>query len=117
MAKRLPFGGEAGKWEFPGGKVEKGEDPRDALSRELNEELGIEASVGRVLDVVSEVNGEQHLVLIYFQAEIASGEPAPLQCEAIQWLFPEEIDYQNKPPADERLWQTLKLSLKRRKIP
>lgn len=110
MAKRLPYGSEAGKWEFPGGKVELGEDPRSCLERELKEELGITVAVDRVLDVVSEVNHEQHLVLIYFHCRVRNGEPAPLQCQEIKWAMPEEIDNLDKSPADERFWKTIKTS-------
>jgi mutator protein MutT len=111
MAKRLPFGREANKWEFPGGKVELGEDPRSCLERELKEELGILVTVDRVLDVVSEVNNDQHLVLIYFHSRIRDGEPAPLQCQEVKWINPEEIDMLDKSPADERFWKTIQTSL------
>jgi mutator protein MutT len=110
MAKRLPLGNEPNKWEFPGGKVEPGEDPRSCLERELKEELGIAVSVDRVLDVVSEVNHEQHLVLIYFHCRIRDGEPVPLQCQEAKWLNPEDIDGLDKAPADERFWKTIKSS-------
>lgn len=110
MAKRLPFGNEANKWEFPGGKVEPGEDPRSCLERELKEELGIAVTVDRVLEVVSEANHEQHLVLIYFHCRVRNGQPAPLQCQEVKWVNPEEIDILDKSPADERFWDTIKTS-------
>jgi 8-oxo-dGTP diphosphatase len=107
MTQRLPQGNEANKWEFPGGKVELGEDPRSGLERELNEELGISVAVDKVLDVVSQVNGEQHLVIIYFHCRIHSGEPAPLQCQRVQWVGPEGIDKLDKLAADERFWKSI----------
>ncbi len=111
MTKRLPFGSEAGKWEFPGGKVEPGEDPRHCLKRELREELGINVEVGKALDIVSEVGNEAQLILIYFLCQIISGEPAPLQCQEVKWLHSQEINFLEKPAADERFWKTLMLSV------
>lgn len=109
-AKRLPLGNNANQWEFPGGKMELGEDPRSCLERELKEELGITVDVHRVLDVVSEVNQEQQLVIIYFHCRIRAGEPAPLQCQEVKWTGPEEIDRLDKSPADERFWKSIKTS-------
>jgi mutator protein MutT len=108
MAKRLPFGNEAGKWEFPGGKVEPGEDLRFCLKRELKEELGITVEAGKVLDIVSEVKEETQLVLVYFLCQIMSGTPVPLQCQEVGWLYPEEINFLEKPAADERFWKALR---------
>lgn len=111
MAQRST-GEEAGKWEFPGGKVEPGEDPRAGLKRELQEELGIDAEVGRVLEVVSVVQRDRHLVLIYFQATIGKGEPEPLQCSQVNWFCYEDAEQLDKPPADRLFWESfLKRSL------
>lgn len=110
MAKRLPVGDAANKWEFPGGKVEPGEDPRSCLERELKEELGVTVIVDKVLDVVSGVTGDQQLVIIYFHCRIRAGEPAPLQCQEIQWTSPEAIDNLDKSPVDERFWKLIQTS-------
>jgi 8-oxo-dGTP diphosphatase len=106
MARRS-HGDEAGKWEFPGGKVEPGEDPRDCLRRELREELGVQAEVGQVLEVVSTPQNDRHLVLLYFKCVIVEGKPEPLQCREIKWINRKEIGLLDKPPADRLFWESL----------
>ena len=98
-------GEEAGKWEFPGGKVEPGEDPRACLRRELREELGIDAEVGRVLEVVSALQNGRHLVLLYFKCAILEGKPEPLQCRQIRWVPRKDVGLLDKPPADRMFWE------------
>lgn len=98
MAQRRPQDSEGGKWEFPGGKIEWGEEPRQSLCRELQEELGIRAEVGPLLDVISEVKGNMHLILLYFACRIIEGEPKPIECQAVSWWAPDDIDGLAKPP-------------------
>ena len=79
-----------GLWEFPGGKVERGEDPRAAIVREVREELACEIAV------VDHLDGEQPIkdgyTLRVAVAELISGEPVPHEHDAIRWLGPEELD-------------------------
>ena len=111
MAQR-PEGDEAGKWEFPGGKIEPGEDPRACLRRELQEELGIDIKVGQVLEVVSVPQNNRHLILIYFKCAIVAGNPEPLQCRQIRWFHQKEVGLLDKPPADRIFWESFKNELK-----
>jgi 8-oxo-dGTP diphosphatase len=104
IAQRLPQGPEAGKWEFPGGKVELAEDPRSCLQRELHEELGIEVAVDEVLEVISSVKEQRHLVLIYFRCRIIRGETEAIECQKVTWLTPEQIDPLEKPESDKIFW-------------
>lgn len=103
MARRSS-GDDAGRWEFPGGKVEPGEDPRACLKRELKEELGIEAEIGQALEVISVPQKDRHLVLIYFKCAIIKGKPEPLQCMQVGWFRREEAELLEKPQADRLFW-------------
>lgn len=82
----------AGGWEFPGGKVEPGEDPAAAVVREVAEELGCAIAVARMLD--GEVTIREGLVLRVALATLAGGEPGPREAEhdAVRWLGPEELE-------------------------
>jgi 8-oxo-dGTP diphosphatase len=108
MAKRLPKGPEGGKWEFPGGKIEPGEDPRRCMQRELQEELGIEVEVGAVLDVVSTIKGLRHIIIIYFECRIGGGELTAIECQDFRWVLPAEIDELDKPESDTKFWSAWK---------
>jgi 8-oxo-dGTP diphosphatase len=79
-------GRHAHKWEFPGGKVEPGEEPRDALARELREELAIEARIGEELHRTETRYGKGPVIrLKFFRVTDFSGEPENLQFERIEW--------------------------------
>jgi 8-oxo-dGTP diphosphatase len=110
LARRPEGGSEAGKWEFPGGKVRPGEEPCACLARELHEELGIETAIGPVLDLVSVLQSDRQLILVYLEAEITHGTPEPLECQAAGWFSPEEIEHLEKPEADQKFWEALKKS-------
>ena len=74
------------KWEFPGGKVEAGEDPRAALERELREELGIEARIGELMDAYDVQYPDGPLTrLLFHRVTEFSGEPRNLDFEQIAW--------------------------------
>jgi mutator protein MutT len=80
------------KWEFPGGKVEPGEDPRAALERELREELGVEARAGQMLDQYEVRYGDgPPTELHFYRVTEFSGEPRNLDFEQIVWERPERL--------------------------
>jgi len=80
------------KWEFPGGKVEDGEQPAEALARELKEELGIAATVGRELQRYPyQYTGRGPIELFFFEVSGFEGEPRNLDFESICWVQPTEL--------------------------
>ena len=91
LCQRRPEVHNGLKWEFPGGKLEAGESPEAALARELQEELGIEAAVGRVRDVVYYRYPDRDVLVLFYACRVLSGEPRTLDCNAIAWALPEEM--------------------------
>lgn len=92
----------AGAWELPGGKVEPDEDPRDAVARELREELGVEITVGDILDVTFHRYPEKSVLLLFYEATLAEGSPEPraLDVADLRWAAREDLRDEVFPPAD-----------------
>ena len=100
----------AGFWEFPGGKQEGDETLEACLRREVREELGIEIKVqGHLLSVNHEY--QQKIVsLHFFRCRLVDGEPEPLQCEELRWVYPGELDLYRFPPPDKNIIDLMKNS-------
>jgi 8-oxo-dGTP diphosphatase len=102
VTQRMPGSHLAGAWEFPGGKVEPDEDPRDALVRELREELGVEVEVGAILDVAFHRYPGKSVLILFYAAQRRPDSPAPavIDVAALQWRTGAELADQDFPPAD-----------------
>src|SRR5579883_559108 len=87
-------------WEFPGGKMEPGESPEEALKRELREELGIDAEVGRIEEVIFHRYPEFDLLMLVYWCSPGSQDPRALDVEAIAWASPAELGERPLLPAD-----------------
>lgn len=87
-------------WEFPGGKIEPGESPTQALQREIEEELGCSITVGEVEDVVFFAYPEFDLVMPVYWAKVRAGEPWARQVAALTWLKREDLISLTFAPAD-----------------
>lgn len=99
-AQRPPGKAQAGRWEFPGGKIEPGESAEAALRREIEEELGCTLSVGAALTPVDHAYPGGIIRLHPFLAAIDSGEPQAREHSALRWLRPEEVQTLDWAPAD-----------------
>jgi 8-oxo-dGTP diphosphatase len=98
-------------WEFPGGKVEEGEEPKEGLRRELKEELDIEAEVGMLFDAVLHFYPEFPIFLLVYRCRIEKGSLKPIGCHDIRWVTVKELETLAMPPADDPIRKHL-LSLK-----
>lgn len=90
-------------WEFPGGKVEPGESPEDALRREIREELEVEVNVGDLIDTIEYDYPAFHLSMKCFACTIAGGSPHLLEHEAAKWLKSTQLGSVDWLPADVTL--------------
>lgn len=95
-----------GRWEFPGGKVEPGEAPVAALARELREELGVAAEVGRIWDVLFHAYPEFDLVMLVYVCRI-NGAPRAVEVADLAWVAPRDLARWDILPADQPLVERL----------
>jgi 8-oxo-dGTP diphosphatase len=90
-ARRTAPSAAAGRWEFPGGKVEPDESPDEALTRELREELGCEIAVGEWLPGEVDIN-DTHRLTVALATLVGGAEPRPHEHDLVRWLGPDELD-------------------------
>jgi len=102
VTRRLDGTHLAGLWEFPGGKIGPGEKPADALTREIKEELGVESTVGELIESVDWTYPEKTVRLLFFRCAL-EGEPMPLEGQEMRWVAAADLAGYTFPDADTTL--------------
>ena len=111
FAVQRGYGDYKDGWEFPGGKIEPGESPQQALIREIGEELDIQIAVGDLLSTVEYDYPAFHLSMQCFWCSIADGAPVLKEHEAARWLGAGDLDSVAWLPADRTLIGQIKTAL------
>ena len=108
FATQRGYGEFQGGWEFPGGKIEVGESPQEALRREIIEELDTEITIGELVDTVEYDYPTFHLSMDCFWCEVLSGNLILKEHEDARWLLKEQLDDVEWLPADITLVEKIK---------
>ena len=108
FATQRGYGEFQGGWEFPGGKIEVGESPQEALRREIIEELDTEITIGELVDTVEYDYPNFHLSMDCFWCEVLSGNLILKEHEDARWLLKEQLDDVEWLPADITVVEKIK---------
>lgn len=111
FATQRGYGEFKGGWEFPGGKLEQGETPKEALKREIMEELDTEIEVGELIDTIEYDYPNFHLSMQCFWCSVVKGDLVLKEHEASKWLTKDTLDTVKWLPADIVIVNTIKHSI------
>jgi mutator protein MutT len=103
LCKRMDDDQFGSLWEFPGGKVEMHEDKKEALKRELKEELGVEVKVGRLINRFEDEIPEMRIYVYLYDCSIVDGQPQCLECQDLKWVTLRESKALKLAPADKKI--------------
>jgi 8-oxo-dGTP diphosphatase len=107
VARRSAQQHQGGLWEFPGGKVEEGESVRDALHRELYEELGIEVNLAYPFTLIDYRYTDLHVLLDVWRVKRFTGVPMARESQPLEWRNVSELDQDEFPAANRQIIQAL----------
>lgn len=103
LVGQRPEGASLAKaWEFPGGKIELGESPEEALARELREELGVEAEIGPLKMVGTHTYGKTGILFLFYDVRYWKGQIKPQQHMDLRWVTPKELTTMDLPEANSK---------------
>ena len=108
LATQRGYGPQKDGWEFPGGKVESGEDPREARVREIREELRVDIVPGAEIGVVEHEYPNISIRMQCFWAEIREGSPVLTEHENTKWISSDELEQVDWLPADRKILPRIK---------
>lgn len=108
LSTQRGYGKFKDSWEFPGGKIEKGETPQEALKREIMEELDTQIEVGTLIDTIEYDYSDFHLSMDCFWCEIVSGNLVLKEHENAKWLTKEQLQDVEWLPADIKLIENIR---------
>ena len=111
FATQRGYGDFKDGWEFPGGKIEEGEPPQEALKREIMEELDTEISVGELINTVEYDYPTFHLSMDCFWCEVVKGDLVLKEHEAAKWVTKEQLNSVAWLPADIKLVENISTKL------
>jgi 8-oxo-dGTP diphosphatase len=101
-----------GLWEFPGGKIEMGEAPEEALKRELKEELGIDAEIGELALATTHNYGQTGIILLFYHVHFWKGELRSVHHTELKWIPPQDLRHWPLPEANRNILDRLLRALR-----